>query len=153
MNHVLLYGAIRLVGDDDRKGGYCCVADHEGRIHAVFLVGQLPDREKREKYFYLCQEKAARLAQHSDHISSWQSRNPQDGRWGGAVKGREFILSFSGLPELWDEASMLVAARSFYPRLISEEGSTEIEKLSGNPHVQKLLATVKTESSCSDPAS
>jgi hypothetical protein len=41
------------------------------------------------------------------HVSSWESRDPGHDRWGGAIRIEDLIFSFSGLPELADEALML----------------------------------------------
>ena len=92
---------------ESRTGGYFCLADGLNGIPYIILrVGDVPE-EKAEKYFSLCQEKARRLTKHLDHMSSWQSRVPDQEKWGGAVRMHDSILSFSGLPELGDEAIML----------------------------------------------
>ncbi len=58
------------------------------------------------------QEKPRRLSRHRDHVSSYQSRNEKRDRWGGAIAARNFYLSFSGLPELCDEALVLIVGRT-----------------------------------------
>ena len=60
-----------------------------------------PDKElgRHEK----CREKANRLYNHPASNRSYDSRNPEEGMYGGAVRGRQFIHSFSGLPEALDE--------------------------------------------------
>ena len=98
----------------DRSGGYFCLADAETVLPLLIMaVGQVPV-EKAGKYLSFCQEKAKRLAEHPDHLSSWESRNPEKEQWGGAVRVGEFIFSFSGLPEMGDEAVMLAVADSHY---------------------------------------
>ena len=87
----------------------------ENRIEATFigrplLVGETIENEKQAKYFRLCREKANRLASFPTHCSSWQSRDPENGMWGGAVKVNGVIYSLSGFPELGDEAIMLILA-------------------------------------------
>lgn len=101
----------------DRSGGYFCLADGAGVPIIIVKVGE-PSIEKREKYRQFCIEKAARLAQFEGHQSSWQSRDPDYDMWGGAVRIKknddEFIFSFSGFPELADEALMLLTAHVFF---------------------------------------
>jgi hypothetical protein len=93
----------------ERKGGYLCVADQNGRPLLILAFGQV-NEEKLPKYLEFCQEKALRLASHPEHISSWQSRNEAESRYGGAVRGKRYIFSFSGLPEKLDEVMTISLA-------------------------------------------
>ena len=98
---------------DGRTGGFLCVrCDDREQPFLIAQIGYVA-REKADRYFRLCQEKAVRLAQHPDHRLSWQSRDPSVEQYGGAVRfinridsACSFIFSFSGLPEDGDEASM-----------------------------------------------
>ena len=101
--------ACDLIGKSKRKGGYLCVTDNLGQLITLTQIGQVPDK-KKPKYAQFAQEKAVRLSKHSQHVSSWQSRNPREDMWGGAIRSSQFIFSFSGLPEEWDEACTLVIA-------------------------------------------
>lgn len=91
-----------------------------------FSQGHLIDfegypKEKVDKYFSISQEKAHRLYAHwlRNHdvaLSSWQTRDPAQEMWGGAVLFQNasgsprlpYIVSFSGLAEVTDEALSLV---------------------------------------------
>ena len=95
--------------------------------------------ERGQKYLELAQEKARRLAEHPDHWSSWQSRNPDEGKWGGAVNAGAYIFSFSGLPELADEAAMLLTALSL--GFLLEERAAAFAQYSGNELFYKMMAT------------
>lgn len=87
-----------------RNGGYIYICDAEGNQLLHKKLGD-PDPEKMNKYREFSREKAERLLKNSDHDLSWQSRNPDESQWGGAVRlPSGHILSFSGLPELYDEA-------------------------------------------------
>ena len=96
-------------------GGYFLVADPQtGFPLGSLFIGDVPD-DKAARYIELAQEKPLRLAANMislGHVLSWQSRNPEENLWGGAVYIRigNVILSFSGFPELWDEAIGLVTA-------------------------------------------
>lgn len=123
-----------------RTGGYFCLADKEsGMPLFITQVGEVP-KEKAGKYLSFCQEKAGRLAQNKAHWSSWQSRNPDQEKWGGAVRTEIGILSFSGLPELGDEAVMLVVrclTDHMYWATVQEE--KEIAAFSNNRYFIPLV--------------
>jgi hypothetical protein len=95
-----------------REGGAFCLANAGlGIPYRVALVGH-PNPEKVSKYVDFCQEKSRRLAFNLNHVSSWESRNPDADQYGGAIRCQILILSFSGFPELGDEAIMLKAAQT-----------------------------------------
>ncbi len=98
----------------EKNSGYCVIKSRDYRTLLVFQVGDVPS-EKVEKYLSLANEKADRLIAHiaKGHWSSWQSRDGIN-KWGGAVLVPDFVLSFSGLPEMADEAIMLLTARACY---------------------------------------
>jgi hypothetical protein len=87
-------------------GGYVCAADLSGVPRLIVAVGE-HNAEKWQSQLTFCQEKARRLAAHSSHILSYESRNPDQNEWGGAVRGETLIISFSGLPERLDEVLSL----------------------------------------------
>ncbi len=91
------------------------------------------------------QEKARRLADrtHLGEVSSWQSRNESEDKWGGAVSVDDLIFSLSGLPELGDEAVSLTAAVLYSdasPRVI--DIARDIAKKSHNPYFRQMLVGV-----------
>jgi len=121
-------------------GGYFCVAEPEhGFPILVTPVGIIPV-EKGEKYLSFCQEKAKRLASHQDHMSSWESRNPDADQWGGAVRVsavETLIFSISGFPELGDEAIMLATGGMFFNATDDEVVLNQLDsiaKRSNNPY-------------------
>jgi hypothetical protein len=114
-----------------KDSGYCVVKSSvRGRLILAFQVGECSD-EKVEKYLRLANEKADRLRLFVDigHRSSWQTRDGKD-KWGGAVLAGNLIFSFSGLPELADEAVMLWTATSC--NCMSPEMAIEIARISDN---------------------
>jgi len=134
-----------LPGMGDRRGGYFCVrSGHLGAVEIVFRVGEIPI-EKIDKCFALSLEKGERLHKHYEHQSSWQSRdevgivNGQSwGHWGGAVFLRQHLvcLSFSGIPELGDEAVVLFTA--LFSGLATLQEVRDIVKISSNPYFELL---------------
>lgn len=97
-----------------RGGGFLTVlAAHISLTEPFLHVGigaMLP--EKLGKYRAFSLEKAVRLASQTDDMSSAQSRNPEEGMWGGAIRSSEHnvIYSFSGLPEAADHTMMVALA-------------------------------------------
>jgi len=79
-------------------------------------------------------EKADRLGKNPEHWLSWQSRDPESGKWGGAIRiicgTIAFIFSISGLPELCDEAAMLITG--VRAGLLSVAQAREIAVISNN---------------------
>ena len=132
---------ISMFGNEDgwelRSGGFFCLAD--ARTGLPWVIAQLGEisNEKVEKYLAFCQEKARRLALHPEHTSSWQSRNPEDNQWGGAIRCGKYIYSFSGLPELGDEALMMYAA-AICDGLLYTSNLDTIALNSSNPYWFKL---------------
>jgi hypothetical protein len=114
---------------DGKKGGAFCIFQG-GRIILHALIGDIPD-EKVKKYWDLAAQKAERLSIFDGHVSSWQSRRPPT-HWGGAVRCTEMIFSFSGLPESWDEALMLLTAVD--SDSMTRERADIIAGISDNPH-------------------
>jgi hypothetical protein len=101
--------ALELPANPDPKkiGGYLTVLD-EGNPSLIIPFGEMPE-EKVQKYFQLSQEKAFRLFRQPEHLSSFQSQNPEANQWPGAVRANnDIILSFSGMPWKIDEAICLV---------------------------------------------
>lgn len=96
---------------EGKKGGYFCLADMQTGIPELLVMYGDPENPAgKAKYFSFAQEKAMRLAQNKHHKSSFESRIPENSKWGGAIRGHQYIYSFSGFPEIVDEASMLLTA-------------------------------------------
>lgn len=122
--HAVIQKILPLAKDDPawegRSGAYFCLADSRtGNPLLVIPLGVISPEEKANKYLTVCLEKARRLAtNHWDvnklHQSSWESRNPDEGKWGGAIIVRDFIFSMSGLPELGDEFVMIAMAARYF---------------------------------------
>lgn len=107
--------------------------------HGVLLGAKINicPQEKSEKYFILSIEKAKRLSE-SRNLLSWQSRDPANNKWGGAVVVRvNTVLSFSGMDELEDEALVIYVAHK--AGWIDRAQALELAAISSNPHVAKIL--------------
>lgn len=128
-----------------KTGAYFCFTD--GMTGDPFFdpvsIGEVP-REKAEIYLAFCQEKARRLASHPSHLASWESRNPDAGQWGGAVRAGDIILSISGLPEMGDEALMLIMAEIYAVifmggNSVMRAAASTVVSRSSNPYWEPLL--------------
>lgn len=144
---VIVAKACSINHHEGKKGGWLCVSNSTGQVQAVLMIGTVPDSEKSRRYFNYCQEKAARLAEHRNHVSSWQSRDPDKDRWGGAIRCKEHILSYSGLSsDLWDEAIVLTIGYIYPYRIILHADLEHICKISSNNHTHRLIAACSDES-------
>lgn len=133
--------------------GYFTLRDNlTGRVMMLFQVNTCPD-DKEGKYCTLSLEKGRRLFNNPKHVSSFQSRNPGAlipypdlpdhginwGHWGGAIRcpDSQLILSFSGLPELGDEAvALAIAVQAGW---LSGSKARAIAEISENPHFLPLM--------------
>jgi hypothetical protein len=145
---------IEKVGKDaleNHMGGYFSVrCIDSGDTVISQKVGKF-SLDKKEKYSFLSTEKSLRLKSHIGHLTSYESRNPkgnvyvgkenraeQWGHWGGAVLiSKHYIFSFSGLPELLDEA--FVCFLGLKSELMSRTQFVEVKKRrTDNPYLKLL---------------
>lgn len=111
---------IPVLDSADRPGGYFSVINTNDGSHVITAaIGTVPDF-KAEQYRTNAEEKTRRLREEMlahGHTFSRQSRNPDLGKWGGAVVAGDWIFSFSGFSEAVDEALMVVlgAWLNFFP--------------------------------------
>jgi hypothetical protein len=136
---------------DRRSGGYLCVFSKDAKVDdpplALFTLG-LTETKKAGERFELCQEKARRLISNPRHLSSWQSRDPEEGRKGGAIRANDYIFSFDGLTEEGDEALVLAIANAL--KLMSGDDMNEIARISSNSLIlnqkpERILRQQKVE--------
>lgn len=92
-------------------GGYLYVSDSTNRMLLHLRIGN-PILTKDADYLAYSKEKAERLYWQTSDDLSWQSRSPNENQWGGAVRisKKMGFISFSGFPELADEAFCLALA-------------------------------------------
>ncbi len=91
------------------KGGYLVILSmRSGIVEAILLIGEC-SAENASRYHRFALEKAMRLSEHRDHVSSWQSRNPEKEQYQGGVKFGDYVHAFSGLSEKKDEVIALMS--------------------------------------------
>ena len=96
---------------DTTDTGYATMWSRRGKWwkpNGHFGLGSVETIEKWMKYEMLVVEKAVRLIQHLDHVSSFQSHDlsdPADPKYPGAVRMDRFeaVMSTSGLTWQYDE--------------------------------------------------
>ena len=126
---------------EGRAGGFLCVTDKKGLPVLISRIGEIPE-EKLNQYYRNALEKARRLAfTHAlaGHLLSRQSRDEKRERWTGAIVGKHWIWSFSGLLEPDDEVlSTLTALR--HGDLSHDEACQRMraESEDENPRFKKL---------------
>ena len=122
--------------EPERKSGYLTIKSRkDGRLLLQIQIGECPS-DKHTLYRTCSMAKATRLLKNKDSLSSWQITNESKFENGGAVIAHDFSLSFSGLPELIDEAVVLVTALVF--GWLSEKEAKEISGISGNSYFEEL---------------
>lgn len=121
--------------ETDGRAGGCFGMFPKGRFGkigppAIFrLIGRVaPGKHGLAKR--RAREKPRRLSRHPEHFSSFQSRNERRDWWGGAIATHTCYLSFSGLPELCDEALVLIVARLL--GLLTNKQARRIASISKN---------------------
>lgn len=140
----LLHVLIPLSLNPSRTGGYLIYAHswaHEARaprprVHLLVPIGVMPI-ERATTYAAVALEKVRRLHRHPEHLSSYQSRQPGSGRYGGAVRARRSLTGFSGLEEHDDEALVLVS--QIWIGDLSVDQATDVAQISANPSFPQLL--------------
>jgi hypothetical protein len=146
---------VKLIGDekafDDHWTGILTVKyidDHNTMLTQKMIPKNHP---KFGKYSVLSKEKAERLYRFlsAGHLTSYESRNPKAevaisgriefwGHWGGAILiSKQLIFSFSGLPELLDEA--FVCFIGIKSGLMSKHQFAKIKKRrTDNPYIDLI---------------
>lgn len=122
---------------EGRFGGFLTIqrvgADEPIHVEKICLDHDLINDERFIGWEKNSREKASRLSRMTadhHHVSSWQSRDFDNKKYGGAIVAGEWVLSFSGLPEFGDERLMIKLARSYEE--ISDSEVDEICRISGN---------------------
>jgi hypothetical protein len=138
---IILEQTTCLMCPERTTGGYLCVLEEESGVPVLVLkVGMVPD-EKKKKYFEFAQEKANRLWLTHSHFLSSQSRDESQNRFGGAIRTKDYIFSFSGLTEVADEAFSLALA-VFLKQLEIDE-AIALGSISQNLPIRELLQLIK----------
>lgn len=108
INEVISWANELLPEENRRTGGYLTIRDAKtNQILLILACGLIP-QEKISKYLHLSQEKGHRLFNFPAHSFSWESRNPANNEFAGAIRGVRYIYSFSGHQEEIDEVIDLI---------------------------------------------
>lgn len=130
--------------DRPTHGGYFTVAcGATGVALCVQGIGEVYVEKAPRYLFNSAVEKPKRLAEHDGHLSSFQSADlevsdSQRSKYAGAVRAGNRILSFSGLPELLDEAIVLVVGVQLH--YFGKEYAERVAGISKNPYYERVLA-------------
>lgn len=152
--------AVTSGGTDVGKSGYCRLFHQpDGAPYYDFAslfagwAAPLGDERAvnfggRPKYELVSADKIIRMNKNS-HVSSWQSRNPDAGEYGGAVRvvarlpriGHVWVSgAFSGLSEQADEAVMLKICWDMRDWDVSAAAIEKIIAISKNTLAERVLA-------------
>jgi hypothetical protein len=119
----------------ERDSGYLTIFDDAtGKGILLICMIRICPSEKAGRYLVLSQEKASRLSKSPSDISSYQTRDATADKWGGAVRAGSIVISFSGLPELADEAVSVYVARRM--GLMDKSQMQKVANISGNRYIE-----------------
>ena len=152
-----LYRQINRNPSPDKNGGFLNLVHPYFSSKYCCPIGDIPGR-KAKKYYGFSLEKATRLYSDwlrnfalgidtKDILSSYQTRDPKENKWGGAVLFEDkhespSIISFSGLNEFGDEAFSLILGYSF--GLAKDKTLFErVKNASNNPIVDEMFEKFK----------
>ncbi len=144
-NEALDLGTLSQMVGVGNLGGYLCVFDSSAGLEAppllLALVGRMDDVARRGRCVKNALDKAKRLLENPDHISSWQSRDvtAEPKRYGGGIRANDFVITFSGFPEHGDEAIVLYVALQNALWLDGEDKALVVASISENPLILGLL--------------
>ena len=125
---------LKACGIKDRYGGYLSGLDHNKQVVFTARVGRVT-MNKEPKYRAFSVEKCWRTLD-NEQQTSYGSREPEQDRYGGAVRLAVGALGFSGFEELDDEAFSLLLG------VMTEDLSLEAARFMAakeNLSFQKLL--------------
>lgn len=129
------YLLISKLGIPEKNSGYIAVVlRSNGRLILHAQIGNCPE-DKARKYRDLSLEKAERVCA-TKTISSWATRDPKKEKYGGGIATSKYAIGFSGMPEVADEALVIVLAEKL--GLLSPEEAKNIIAISKNECVAKL---------------
>ncbi|MDB4991798.1 MAG: hypothetical protein JWL75_43 [Parcubacteria group bacterium] len=120
---------------EGKLGGYACVAQQDGLPILIMALGE-PNEAKSATRLEFCQEKVRRLAANTAHSLSFESRDPDNNKWGGAARGKRYIVSFSGMPERLDEYFALAVL--YHLQDLSEQEILRLLLAHDNPYRSEL---------------
>ncbi|MBP7831763.1 MAG: hypothetical protein KA028_01970 [Candidatus Pacebacteria bacterium] len=124
----IIKAANNLVGNPDpsRKGGYLALYGINEKISAAAPAGEFPE-DMRFRFLTNASEKLTRCLKFK-LIRSFESRNVENGQYGGGIVLKHFAIAFSGYDEKIDEAIALVYGlyhTMFYSKHESDERPTD----------------------------
>ncbi len=133
----IFWAAVAVLHLDEKSGAYYSVLDIEtGQMGFSEPIGGMISPEKEKEYCMLSQEKAYRLSKNIEngHLTSLESSDVNRGMYGGAIKGRKYIHSISGLPSV----SRLPKISGFYDSIaavsicagVDDISDDEVDKIS-----------------------
>ena len=106
----------QLPSENQRSAGICVIyhraSDGSYSLLHRIQVGSVA-RAKLKNIAEAAEEQALRLTKFPGHFSSCESRNPEEHKWSGAIRGVNHIYSYYGSTEEANEAAMLLLASWF----------------------------------------
>ena len=134
---IVLDGGKKLCHEHGKTGGHFCLANEVGEPVLILLVEHGSHNLARAaRTLEFCQEKIARLLMHRNHLASSQSRDPEAKQYGGAIRVLGGYMSFSGLPEEFDEVLCMAVALAV--GAVNTQDVIDLQEATGNMHSLRL---------------
>lgn len=118
----------------ERSSGQVIISLRLTNVHSLSL-------EEADSYRKFSLEKIQRLLGHiaDGHLTSWESRDAANEQYGGAILTKDYIVSFSGLPEKWD--TIIAAVGSYINFWLEEDSLKEIAARTENENLLQACLT------------
>jgi hypothetical protein len=121
------------------KGYYVSICGNSGCIYGTFMLGRMSPLTASVT-MELAEEQNRRLCSNPEHVSGYQSRDPNDDMYGGSVRAGDILISPFGLiDELWNEAAAVAIAVMAFEEKMPASLVSRIKAESGNRWIAQLL--------------
>ena len=138
-NDVVALACERIPADSPNRGGYLTVLTPDGGLLVSARIGEFPV-ESCQQFFDMSLDQAIKLHNRPSGVCSRRTRNPNKGRFEGAVRLEDnYVYSFFGLPEKWNEACAIVLASHFLEEKASSINLQRILSISNNELADILM--------------
>ena len=130
------------------RAGFCFVFHGRPHFNLVLkgMIGKVIDSEI-DRYHDFADEKASRLTVSSGmYYSSYQTRKPELEKYGGAIRGKNFILSISGLASEHEDEAVAMATLILCKEM-DELVANDLAESTGNKIFAQLLADCRNTNS------
>lgn len=104
----VVFAFLNSLFNEGRSGGILRVWNRTSYYPLIVApIGKNIPYYKMHQYLFYSEEKGRRLMANPSHLSSWVSRDADNDLYGGGIVTPNYIVTFSGFSEIWDETICL----------------------------------------------